>query len=73
MGATELRPGMRVRFLNGDPDPIWGVVNGAPWVYFDGVSAVARVPVFVPETNACIDVAGGNVLSVREQAAGVTQ
>ena len=57
---------MRVRFLNGGPDLVDGIVNGEPWVYFDGIDAVARVPVYVPEGNKCIDVAGHNIMRVGE-------
>lgn len=62
--ACEIKQGMRVKFMNGDVDPEDGIVNGEPWVYFDGIDAVARIPVFVPASNKCIDVAGHNILRV---------
>lgn len=66
MNACQIKAGMRIRFMHGEVDPIVGVVNGAPWVYFDGIDAVARIPVHVPATNENIDVAGHNVMSVGE-------
>lgn len=62
--ATEIKIGMRVRFLDGGPDLVDGIVNGEPWVYFDGIDAVARVPVFVPASDECIDVSGHNIMRV---------
>jgi hypothetical protein len=62
--ATEIVMGSRVVFDNGDTDPEEGFVNGKPWVLFDGVNAVARVPVFVPKGNRCLDVAGANIMRV---------
>ena len=62
--ATEIKSGMRVRFIHDGPDLVDGIVNGEPWVYFDGIDAVARVPVFVPASDQCIDVAGHNIMRV---------
>jgi hypothetical protein len=67
--SGEIKAGMRVRFLDGGPDLVDGIVNGEPWVYFDGTDAVARVPVFVPATNRCVDVHGGNILAIGESVA----
>lgn len=64
--STEIKTGMRVRFLDGGPDLVDGIVNGEPWVYFDGTDAVARIPVHVQATNRNVDVAGGNIYSVGE-------
>lgn len=65
--ACEVKAGQRIEFANpGDPDPLVGIVNGEPWVYFDGIDAVARIPVYVRSSGECIDVAGGNVLRVGE-------
>ena len=62
--ACEIKTGMRVRFLNGGPDLEDGIVNGEPWVYFDGIDAVARVPVFATTSGECLDVAGHNIMRV---------
>lgn len=61
---SEIKNGTRLRFLDGGPDPIEGVCNGTPWVFWDGVNAQARIPVYVPQENRCFDVAGENVFSV---------
>jgi hypothetical protein len=63
--ACEIKPGVRVEFMNGDTDPEPGIVNGQPWVFFDGVDAVARVPVMSLASGKCIDVAGHNIFRVR--------
>lgn len=61
----EIKQGMRVQFTTPDDvDPVEGIVNGEPWVFFDGIDAVARIPVFVPASNKCIDVGGGNIFRV---------
>lgn len=64
MNGCELKPGMRIRFIHDDPDPIDGIVNGQPWVWWNGIDAEARIPVHVPSLNASIDVAGHNVFRV---------
>ena len=73
MGGTpsQITAGMRVQFFNGDVDPIEGVVNGDPWVYFDGIDAVARIPVHVQDTNQNIDVDGRNIYRVGVEPASV--
>jgi len=72
--AAEVKAGMQVRFVHhGGPDLYDGIVNGEPWVYFDGTDAVARVPVFVRATNECIDVDGRNIYSVGETVADLRE
>lgn len=71
--ASEITEGMRVQFFDGNRngDLIEGVVNGRPWVFFDGIDAVARIPVFVPSTGAIVDIGGGNVYRVGIEPASV--
>lgn len=65
-GVTEVAQGLRVSFLNGGPDLETGIVNGRPWVYFDGSGVVCMVPVHVTATNKNIAVAGANIMRVGE-------
>jgi hypothetical protein len=61
----EIKQGMRVQFVDAsDPDLVDGIVNGDPWVYFDGIDAEARIPVFVPASDECMDVLGHNIMRV---------
>ena len=61
----EIKQGMRVQFVDAsDPDLVVGIVNGEPWVYFDGIDAEARIPVFVPASDKCMDVSGHNIMRV---------
>jgi hypothetical protein len=56
---------MRIQFIHIDSaDPVDGIVNGQPWVWWNGIDAEARIPVHVPSINANIDVAGHNVFRV---------
>lgn len=55
---------MRIKFIHDGPDPVEGIVNGTPWVWWNGIDAEARIPVHVPSLNANIDVAGHNVFRV---------
>jgi hypothetical protein len=71
--ATEIRQGCEVSFLHG-PDRIErGIVNGTPWVYWDGTQAVLRIPVFVPDANHIVDVAGENITAVEAHSVKVTE
>ena len=72
-GAAEVKAGMRVRFLHDGPDLHDGIVNGEPWVFFDGGSAGARIPVFSPALGRTIDVGGGNIYSVGETVADLRE
>jgi hypothetical protein len=60
----EITNGTRVLFLNGDVDPEEGIVNGEPWVFFDGIDAVARIPVYATASGKTIDVHGHNIFRV---------
>lgn len=60
----EIRNGTRLVFFDASGDPVDGIVNGEPWVWFDGIDAQARIPVYVPESGKTIDVAGQNVYRV---------
>lgn len=61
----EIKQGMRVQFVDAsDPDLVDGIVNGDPWVFFDGIDAEARIPVFVPASDKCMDVSGHNIMRV---------
>lgn len=64
---SEIKAGMRVDFMNGDIDPEPGIVNGEPWVFFDGVDAVARIPVMSLTSGQCVDVDGRNIFRVRRE------
>lgn len=68
MNGCEIKPGMRIQFIDvSGPDPIDGIVNGQPWVWWNGIDAEARIPVHVPSMNANIDVAGHNVFRVASE------
>lgn len=68
MNGTEIKQGMRIQFIDtSGPDPIDGIVNGPPWVWWNGIDAEARIPVHVPSLNANIDVAGHNVFRVASE------
>lgn len=67
MNGTELKQGMRIQFNHDGPDPIDGIVNGEPWVWWNGIDAEARIPVHVYQLNANIDVAGHNVFKVASE------
>lgn len=61
----EIKQGMRVQFVDvSDPDLVTGIVNGEPWVFFDGIDAEARIPVFIPASDRCMDVSGHNIMRV---------
>ena len=63
--AREIVQGQRIEFANpGNPDPVVGIVNGPTFVWFDGIDAVAMIPVYVHATDDCIIVHGTNVLRV---------
>ena len=67
MNGCEIKPGMRIQFVHDGPDPIDAIVNGQPWVWWNGIDAEARIPVHVPSMNANIDVAGHNVFRVASE------
>lgn len=64
--ACELAPGTLVRVLNGDPDPVDGIVNGTPFVTWDAQSCQAFVPVHITGTDRNLIVHVGNIFDVRE-------
>jgi hypothetical protein len=69
--ATEIRQGLTVRFRQIDYDPdlmnYWvGIVDGDPYVTFQETNGnlEAWIPVFVPEENQHLVVAGSNVAGI---------
>ena len=70
MTVSELRQGCEVSFRNGD-EILRGIVNGTPWLFWNGERAQARVPVFVSNGNKCIDVAGENIVAVEAHSVKV--
>lgn len=65
---TEVKQGCSLTFRDTDTE-LTGMVNGDPWVYFDG-ECHARIPVWTDERGP-MDVAGENVVSVRADAENV--